>query len=102
MRGDPDRPEFIYDFAGLPPDPDDPSVPYSQQRKWILDLLEAGLAAGGETGSARVILDVYAAECFDYGRLIKGPNIFWLGRIAQAAAEAALEAPLKVKDEAVE
>jgi hypothetical protein len=67
------------------PDPDDPTVPFSHQRKYLLDVIEEGLKAMGDTeATARVQLDLYALEVWDASRAYpKQANPFFLGKPGQ-------------------
>ncbi len=66
------------------PDPDDPSIPYSQQRKYLLDVLEAGLKVIDPGATARVQLDLYCIEVWDASRAYPDvANPFMLGKPGQ-------------------
>ena len=66
------------------PDPDVPTVPYSQQRKYLLYLIEIGLQQTGDAATARVQLDLYALEVWDESRACADdPNPFPLGKPGQ-------------------
>lgn len=63
------------------PDPADPTIPYSQQRKFLLDILEEGLKTIDPEATARVQLDLYALEVWDASRAYPDePNPFMLGK----------------------
>jgi hypothetical protein len=69
-------------MAGFTRDPDDLSVPFSHQRKYLLDVIEEGLKAMGDTeATARVQLDLYSLEVWNDSRAYPDePNPYMLGK----------------------